>query len=174
MALIALVLRDSAAAAAARRRLGNGFDLIGFVLVATFLGALEIMLDRGLEDDWFGSTFIVKAAAVCVIAFVVMIPWELSAPRSGDRCADAGHAPVRRLLPGDAGHRRHPSRDHASSCRSWCSRFGYTATWAGLVLSPGGLVTMAMMFVIGRLSGQGAAQISDRRRGGSSPSPCTI
>jgi DHA2 family multidrug resistance protein len=30
--------------------------------------------------------------------------------------------------------------------------FGYTATWAGLVLSPGGLVTMAMMFVAGRLS----------------------
>src|SRR5205814_433006 len=32
--------------------------------------------------------------------------------------------------------------------------FGYTATWAGLVLSPGGLVTMAMMFVVGRLSGR--------------------
>jgi len=30
--------------------------------------------------------------------------------------------------------------------------FGYTATWAGLVLSPGGLVTMAMMFVVGPLS----------------------
>ena len=32
--------------------------------------------------------------------------------------------------------------------------FGYTATWAGLVLSPGGLVTMVMMFVVGRLSGK--------------------
>ena len=32
--------------------------------------------------------------------------------------------------------------------------FGYTATWAGLVLSPGGLVTMAMMFIVGRLSGR--------------------
>jgi DHA2 family multidrug resistance protein len=30
--------------------------------------------------------------------------------------------------------------------------FGYTATWAGLVLSPGGFVTMVMMFVAGRLS----------------------
>jgi MFS transporter, DHA2 family, multidrug resistance protein len=30
--------------------------------------------------------------------------------------------------------------------------FGYTATWAGLVLSPGGLVTMVMMFAVGRLS----------------------
>jgi len=32
--------------------------------------------------------------------------------------------------------------------------FGYSATWAGLVLSPGGLVTMVMMFVVGRLSGK--------------------
>src|SRR6202007_2811429 len=32
--------------------------------------------------------------------------------------------------------------------------FGYTATWAGLVLSPGGVVTMVMMFVAGRLSGK--------------------
>ena len=32
--------------------------------------------------------------------------------------------------------------------------FGYTATWAGLVLTPGGLVTMAMMIVVGRLSGK--------------------
>jgi MFS transporter, DHA2 family, multidrug resistance protein len=30
--------------------------------------------------------------------------------------------------------------------------FGYTATWAGLVLSPGGVVTMAMMFVVGRVA----------------------
>ena len=30
--------------------------------------------------------------------------------------------------------------------------FGYTATWAGLVLSPGGLVTMVMMFLVGNLS----------------------
>jgi DHA2 family multidrug resistance protein len=32
--------------------------------------------------------------------------------------------------------------------------FGYTATWAGLVISPGGLVTMAMMFVAGPLVGK--------------------
>jgi len=32
--------------------------------------------------------------------------------------------------------------------------FGDTATWAGLVLSPGGIVTMLMMFVVGRLSGK--------------------
>lgn len=55
-AALALVLRESEAAVAERRQLrqqGGGFDLFGFVLVSTFLGALEIVLDRGLEDDWF-------------------------------------------------------------------------------------------------------------------------
>ena len=46
------------------------------LLVATFLGALEIMLDRGLIDDWFGSSFIVWTAVVCGLAFVLTIPWE--------------------------------------------------------------------------------------------------
>ncbi len=36
------------------------------------------MLDRGLEDDWFGSTFIVVNAAVTAIAFALMIPWEMT------------------------------------------------------------------------------------------------
>src|SRR5258708_25055098 len=57
MALIALLLRESptARAEARRQQQGHGFDVIGFVLVATFLGALEVVMDRGLEDDWFGS-----------------------------------------------------------------------------------------------------------------------
>ena len=48
-------------------------------LVATFLGALEVVLDRGLEDDWFRvRTFIVTFAIICGLAFVLMIPWEMS------------------------------------------------------------------------------------------------
>ena len=80
-ALIALILRESAAAVAERQRLkqqGGGFDLVGFLLVATFLGALEIVLDRALDDDWFASSFIVAVATVCALAFVSMIPWEIS------------------------------------------------------------------------------------------------
>lgn len=154
MALIALLLSDSAAAAAARRRLGKRFDLIGFVLVASFLGALEIMLDRGLEDDWFGSTFIVKAAAVCVIAFVIMIPWELS---RRDPVVD-----VRMLATPQFGACFLVMLATGAILLATTQflpllvqqQFGYTATWAGLVLSPGGVVTMAMMFVVGRLSGK--------------------
>ena len=63
MAAIAIVLRESQA-----ERKKAAFDLLGFVLVATFLGSLEVMLDRGLEDDWFGSGFIIRIATVCAVA----------------------------------------------------------------------------------------------------------
>jgi DHA2 family multidrug resistance protein len=155
MALIALNLRESAAVAAERRRLqqqGGGFDVVGFVLVATFLGALEVMLDRGLDDDWFGSPFIVKVAAVCALAFVLMIPWEMTrrdpvidlrmvATRQFGACFLVMLATGAILLATTQFLPQLVQQD-----------FGYTATWAGLVLSPGGLVTMVMMFVVGRLS----------------------
>jgi DHA2 family multidrug resistance protein len=152
MALIALVLHEPAAAAA--RRHGERFDAIGFALVATFLGSLELMLDRGLEDDWFGSTFIVGVAVVCVLAFVLMIPWEVSrrnpaidlrmvATRQFGACFVVMLATGAILFATTQFLPQLVQQD-----------FGYTATWAGLVLSPGGLVTAAMMFVVGRLSGK--------------------
>jgi MFS transporter, DHA2 family, multidrug resistance protein len=137
-----------------RQQQRGGFDLTGFVLIATFLGSLEIMLDRGLIDDWFGSSFIVMVAALCALAFVAMIPWELTRPN-----------PVIDL-------RMVATRQFGASFLVMLAtgaillattqflpelvqqNFGYTATLAGLMLSPGGLVTMAMMFVVGRLSGR--------------------
>jgi MFS transporter, DHA2 family, multidrug resistance protein len=149
IALIAAILHEpSVIPGDSRKR----FDLIGFLLVATFLGALEIVLDRGQEDDWFASSFIIFFTATTVFAFLCMIPWEL--------------------------RRRHPIIDiRMVATRQFGScfivmlaigailyattqflptlvqqYFGYTATWAGLVLSPGGLVTMIMMIVAGRLT----------------------
>ena len=85
LALLAVTLRDSEAAVTERKRLepqGVGFDLVGFVLVATFLGALEVALDRGLEDDWFGSNFIVAMAALSALAFALMISVGAQPPQS--------------------------------------------------------------------------------------------
>jgi DHA2 family multidrug resistance protein len=154
MALIALVLRESptARAEARRQQQGHGFDVIGFVLVATFLGALEVVLDRGLEDDWFGSPFIVTFAIICGLAFVLMIPWGLTrgnpiidlrmvATRQFGACFLVMLATGAILLATTQFLPQLVQQD-----------FGYTATWAGLVLSPGGVVTMVMMFVVGRLA----------------------
>src|SRR3954453_19763973 len=81
MALITAILHEPKAAVEERRRRqqqGDGFDVVGFVLVATFLGALEIMLDRGLEDDWFGSSFFTTVWIFSALAFVPITPGEMT------------------------------------------------------------------------------------------------
>jgi MFS transporter, DHA2 family, multidrug resistance protein len=153
MALISLVLREPRTAQAESHfQQGNGFDLVGFILIATFLGALEVVLDRGLEDDWFGSPFIVTFAVISGLAFVLMIPWGLTrrnpiidlrmvATRQFGACFLVMLATGAILLATTQFLPQLVQQD-----------FGYTATWAGLVLSPGGVVTMAMMFVVGRVA----------------------
>ncbi|MGY4285087.1 DHA2 family multidrug resistance protein [Bradyrhizobium sp. LM2.7] len=153
MVLIALRLGEPVSAASEQQRLGR-FDFVGFLLVATFLGALEIVLDRGLEDDWFGSNLIVTIATVSAIAFVLMIPWEMSrkAPAVDVRMLATRQFGASFLVMLATGAILLTTTQFLPQLVQ--QDFGYTATWAGLVLSPGGLVTMFMMFVVGRLSGK--------------------
>jgi len=51
-------------------------DGIGLGLLAVWLGALQIILDKGQEDDWFGATWIRWAFVVLVIGFVLFLVWE--------------------------------------------------------------------------------------------------
>ncbi len=153
MFLIAAVLRESEAAAAERKRARwGGFDLVGFVLVATFLGSLEIALDRGLEDDWFGSMFIVGVVAVCATSFALMIPWEMSRrePMIDVRMVASRQFGACFVVMGATGAVMYATTQFMPQMVQ--QLYGYTATWAGLVLSPGGIVTMAMMVAAGALS----------------------
>jgi MFS transporter, DHA2 family, multidrug resistance protein len=157
IALVSALLHEPKGALEERRRLkkeGWRFDVVGFLLVATFLGALEVVLDRGQEDDWFASNFIITFAVICALAFVLMIPWEITrrnpavdlrmlASRQFGSCFLVMMATGAILLATTQFLPELVQQD-----------FGYTATWAGLALSPGGLVTMTMMFVVGRLSGR--------------------
>ncbi len=128
------------------------FDWGGFILVAAFLGALEFVLDRGQQDDWFGSNFIITCTCISGLAVLLLIPWEASrrnpvvdlrmmATRQFGSCFLVMLATGAILL---ATTQFLPQLVQGS--------FGYTATWAGLVLSPGGVVTLVMMFVTGLLS----------------------
>jgi MFS transporter, DHA2 family, multidrug resistance protein len=155
LALLAATLRESEAALAERKRFarqGDGFDLIGFALIATFLGALEIALDRGLEDDWFGSSFIVADVTVCALAFILMIPWEVSrrSPAIDLRIVGTRQFGASFLVMLAAGAIFLATTNYAPQLVQ--QEYGYTATWAGLVLSPGGLVIALMMPVVGILS----------------------
>jgi DHA2 family multidrug resistance protein len=67
-----------------RGRLAGGLriDWGGIILVGLWLGCLEIVLDKGQREDWFGSAFINGFAALSGIAFVLFVPWEPAAIRS--------------------------------------------------------------------------------------------
>jgi len=157
LGLIGALLRESKDALADRKRFlqqGRAFDLVGFVLVATFLGALEIALDRGLEDDWFSSRFIVIASAICALAFVAMIPWELSRrnPMIDVRMVATRQFGASFLVMLGTGAILLATTQYLPQLVQ--QNFGYTATWAGLVLTPGGIVTVFMMPLVGQLTGR--------------------
>jgi DHA2 family multidrug resistance protein len=135
------------------RRQGLRFDVVGFLLVATFLGALELVLDRGQTEDWFDSNLIVVLTTICVLAFLLSIPWLMS--------RDHPAVDVRLLASRQFGSCFIVMLGTGAILIATTNfmpqvlqqNFGYTATWAGLALSPGGLVTMMMMFITGWLGG---------------------
>ena len=47
----------------------GSIDYIGLALIAVGLGALEIVLDKGQEDDWFASSFIVGFSIIAAVAW---------------------------------------------------------------------------------------------------------
>jgi DHA2 family multidrug resistance protein len=155
MAAIAAVLPEPKKAAAERardRQQSGGFDFVGFVLVATFLGALEVACDRGLEDDWFGSSFIVTVVVICALAFVLMIPWEISRrnPMIDLRMVATKQFGACFLVMLATGAILLSTTQFLPQLVQ--DDFGYTATWSGIMLSPGGVVTFVMMFVVGIVS----------------------
>ncbi len=135
------------------RRKGLRFDLVGFLLVASFLGALEVTLDQGQREDWFDSTFIRVFAAISVLSLALFIPWEMTRrqPLIDLKMLFSRQFGACFLVMLATGAILISTTQFVPQLLQ--EYFGYTATWAGLALSPGGVVTMAMMFVVGRLSG---------------------
>ncbi len=126
-------------------------DYIGLSLVALGLGALQIVLDKGQEDDWFSSHFIVFFSVIAGTCLVAAVFWLL---RQKDPIIDV---------------RLFKQRSFGLACLMVFfvgfslyggstllpllvqSQFGYDATLAGLVLSPGGIALIFLMPVAGKL-----------------------
>jgi DHA2 family multidrug resistance protein len=117
------------------------------------LGSLEFVLDEGQRNDWFGSNMIVAFAVLSAACLIALIFWELM---RDDPIVDI------RLL----GQRQFGTCFLAMLGTGAIvvattqilpqflqTEMGYTAMLAGLVLSPGGLVTLAMMPITGKLIG---------------------
>ena len=58
------------------KRAGVSVDYIGISLLALGVGALQVVLDKGQEDDWFGSRFITRLVIVSVVCLVGLVIWE--------------------------------------------------------------------------------------------------
>ncbi|MGV7213663.1 DHA2 family efflux MFS transporter permease subunit [Bradyrhizobium sp. UFLA05-112] len=130
---------------------GLRVDYIGFILVAVGLGSLEFVLDEGQRNDWFGSNMIVAFACLSAFCLLALVPWELL---RDDPIVDI------RLL----------GRRQFGACfvvmlgtgavlisttqlipQLLQTELNYTAMLAGLALSPGGVATLVLMPVVGRL-----------------------
>jgi len=58
------------------KRAGVKVDYIGISLLVLGVGALQVMLDRGQQDDWFGSRFIFALAIIAAVSLISLIVWE--------------------------------------------------------------------------------------------------
>jgi DHA2 family multidrug resistance protein len=138
-----------------RERLAGGLriDWIGFVLIAITFGALEMVLDRGQEDDWFQSNLIITFTLMSASAFIFFIFWELT---ESDPVVDI------RLL----GHRQFGMAflvmlavgailfgSNQIMPQLLQTDFPYTAELSGLAMMPGGLAMLFMMPIAGAATG---------------------
>src|SRR5580658_342211 len=55
---------------------GVRVDYIGITLLALGVGALQVLLDKGQEDDWFGSHFIVTLILISATCLIALVVWE--------------------------------------------------------------------------------------------------
>ncbi len=126
-------------------------DGLGFGFVALSLGCLQIVLDRGQEDDWFADPMITTLAITSAISFILLVWWEL---QQENPMVDL------RLL---------KRRDFAVSFAMMLvfgfmilgstyllpayaqGLMGYRATEAGEIIAPGGLLLILLFPVIGRV-----------------------
>jgi DHA2 family multidrug resistance protein len=129
-------------------------DSIGFGLLAIWLGAMQIILDRGQEDDWFGAIWIRWTFALMIVTFVAFVVWQLKRDK-----------PLVDLT-------IFKNRNFTIGCiliflfgaviygavtilpLFYQTMMNYSATWAGIAVSPRGLGSIVAMPLVGFLVGK--------------------
>ena len=130
----------------------RGIDYVGLGLITLGLGCLEVVMDRGEELDWFGSPFIITMATLALLGIAGAIAWLLY--------TDTPVVNLRVLK--DRNFALGCVMIAAMACVLYASaviipqfaqqQLGYTATWAGLILSPGGLVIIFLIPIVSQVT----------------------
>ena len=129
----------------------KGIDYIGLALITLGLGCMQVMIDRGEDDDWFGSGFIVIMAVLAFIGIFGAICWLLTAKKPiidlevfKDRNFAMGC-----VLIGAMGMILYASAVLIPQFSQ--QQLGYTALLSGLILSPGGIVVIILIPIVGQI-----------------------
>src|SRR5262249_38880018 len=134
------------------RTAGVKLDYVGIGLLTLGVGALQIMLDRGQEDDWFGSRFISTLAVVAAVCLLTLSIWEWfqKAPLIEVRLFKAFNYASANLMMFTLGIMLFSSLVLIPQFLQ--TLVGYTAELAGLVLSGGAVVLLLQMPLVGQLT----------------------
>jgi len=145
--LVQSVVKERGAVARGPRR---SVDWLGFGFVALALGCLQVVLDRGQDDDWFSSGLITALVIASALGFVLLTWRELSHsdPMVDLRLMrDPGFA-VTFVMMLMLGFMLFGSTFLIPAFAQ--QLMGYRAVDAGMVLSPGGIITIALLPLVGR------------------------
>ncbi len=125
-------------------------DYVGLITLIIGVGALQVVLDKGNDMDWFESNFIIMGSILSAVALSAFIIWELTDDhpvvnlrlfafrnfRIGTLVLVGGYSGffgINLILP------------------QWLqTQMGYTATWAGLAVAPIGILPVLMSPFVGK------------------------
>jgi DHA2 family multidrug resistance protein len=127
-------------------------DYIGFGLLALGVGALQILLDKGQEDDWFGSRFITSLTVTAVVCLVTLViyEWFQNDPIVDVRLFKHANFSVASLVMFMVG-----AISFASTVlmpQYLQTLMGYTAETAGIVMSAAAVVLLFELPIVGQLT----------------------
>jgi MFS transporter, DHA2 family, multidrug resistance protein len=142
----------NAASQVAARKLS--VDYIGLGLIALGLGCLQIVLDKGQEDNWLQSHFIAILSLIAAISLAIFVIWEWRTkhPIVELKLLRSRTFAVATLMMFVLGVVLYGSTVLLPVFLQ--ELMGYTAELSGMVLSPGGFAMLVMMPLVGTLAGK--------------------
>src|SRR5208282_5982672 len=134
------------------RKKREGIDYWGLGLLVVFIGALQMTLDKGQEDDWFSSSFISTAVILAGIAFALFLWRELHVehPIVDLRLFKRRNIAMTQLVMFMVGASLYSTTVLIPQYLQ--EVMGYSARQAGMAISTGGLVLMVLFPVAGFLA----------------------